>query len=205
MNFADILRRIIDVFRSKMPDPLPAPESSDRSINLDQLMKIMPNANARAAIFLPYLNVAMKEYDINTPKRQAAFIAQLAHESGSFRYVREIASGAAYEDRADLGNTEPGDGVKFRGRGLIQITGRANYKACSLALFHDERLLESPVLLETPPEACRSAAWFWDSRSLNNLADLGNFLDITKKINGGINGLDERETYYERAKEALGA
>lgn len=173
-------------------------------MTLDQLKRIMPAAKSRAAIFLPYLSAAMEEYEINTPKRQAAFIAQLAHESGSFRYVREIASGKAYEGRVDLGNTEPGDGVKFKGRGLIQITGRANYKACSMALFGDERLLESPVLLETPTEACRSAAWFWKSRSLNNLADLGKFISITKRINGGTNGLADREAYYKRAKEVLG-
>lgn len=155
--------------------------------------------------FLPHLNAAMEEFEINTPKREAAFIAQLAHESGSFRYVREIASGKAYEGRVDLGNTEPGDGVRFKGRGLIQITGRANYQACSVALFGDDRLVASPVLLETPPEACRSAAWFWKSRSLNNLADLGKFLSITKRINGGTNGLADREAYYKRAKEVLGA
>lgn len=174
-------------------------------MTLDQIMRIMPEAASRAVVFLPFLNAAMDEYEVNTPQRQAAFIAQVAHESGGLRYVREIASGKAYEGRADLGNTDPGDGIRFKGRGLIQITGRANYKACSLALFGDERLIESPVLLETPLEACRSAAWFWKSHGLNNLADQDKFITITKRINGGTNGLAEREAYYSRAKEVLGA
>lgn len=172
-------------------------------MTLSQLMNIMPYANSRAALFLPFLNAAMDEYLIDTPKRQAAFLAQIAHESGSLRYVREIATGSAYEGRADLGNTEPGDGVKFRGRGLIQITGRANYKACSLALFGDVRLLKTPVLLEQPDNACRSAAWFWSDRGLNELADAGKFVTITRRINGGKNGLEDRQAYYARAKEAL--
>lgn len=172
-------------------------------MTLSQLMRIMPFAGARAALFLPFLNVAMDEYKINTPARQSAFLAQIAHESGSLRYVREIASGSAYEGRASLGNVRPGDGVKFRGRGLIQITGRANYRACSLALFGDERLLENPLLLETAENACRSAAWFWHSRKLNELADAGKFVTLTKRINGGTNGLEDRQAYYSRAKEVL--
>lgn len=174
-------------------------------VTLSELMRIMPYANSRAAVFLPCLNDAMEEYAINTPARQAAFLAQIAHESGSLRYVREIASGSAYEGRADLGNRRKGDGVKFRGRGLIQITGRANYQACSMALFGDDRLIKDPVLLEQPYNASRSAAWFWYSRNLNALADDGKFVTITKRINGGRNGLEERQAYYARAKEVLTA
>lgn len=172
-------------------------------VTLSQLMRIMPYAGSRAALFLPFLNAAMDEYNIDTPARQSAFLAQIAHESGSLRYVREIASGSAYEGRVSLGNVRPGDGVKFRGRGLIQITGRANYKACSLALFGDERLLDKPALLETPENASRSAAWFWNSRNLNELADVGKFVTLTKRINGGTNGLEDRQAYYTRAKEVL--
>lgn len=172
-------------------------------LDLASFRKIMPLAGKRAAIYWPYLKAAMEERDIDTPKRQAAFLAQLAHESGSLRYVLEIASGAAYEGRADLGNAEPGDGIRFKGRGLIQVTGRANYAACSLALFGDDRLLASPGILETPLEACRSATWFWKSKKLNALADAGKFLTITRKINGGTNGLADRQAYWERAKEVL--
>lgn len=175
-------------------------------VTLDQLKKIMPYAGPRAAVFLVALNDAMAEFGINTPARQAAFLAQVAHESGSLRYVEEIASGRAYEGRGDLGNVNPGDGIKFKGRGLIQITGRANYRACSAALFRDTRLLDHPEQLEGVVAACRSAAWFWQSRSLNTWADAGDdaaFRKITRTINGGFNGLADRIAYYERAKEVL--
>lgn len=173
-------------------------------ITLDQLRKIMPYAGPRAGVFFEPLTAAMAEFGIDTPLRQAAFLAQVAHESGSLRYVREIADGSAYEGRADLGNTEPGDGQHFKGRGLIQITGRANYRAASLALFGDDMLLiKHPQLLEEDVPACRSAAWFWWSRGLNTLADTGQFRAITRKINGGFNGYADRLAYYERAKGVL--
>jgi putative chitinase len=172
-------------------------------MTLDQLQKIMPHAGARAAGYLDPLNRAMDQFDIRTPARQAAFLAQIAHESGSLCYTRELASGAAYEGRADLGNTQAGDGMRFRGRGLIQITGRHNYQVCSIALFGDERLLDNPMLLEAACDACRSAAWFWSWSGLNALADAGDFRRITRKINGGLNGLEEREAFYAAAKKAL--
>ena len=168
-------------------------------ITLDQLRRIMPYAGDRAAIYLDPLNQAMAEFGIDTPARQAGFLAQIAHESGSLLYTREIASGAAYEGRRDLGNTEPGDGMRFRGRGLIQITGRHNYKICSLALYGDERLLDKPWLLESMIGACRSAAWYWSAFGLNALADAGDIKRMTRRINGGLNGLAERQAYYARA------
>lgn len=174
-------------------------------LTTDLLKQICPLArNDRLAFFVDPLNAALDEFEVNTPKRQAAFLAQLAHESGSFRYVKELASGEAYEGRKDLGNTEHGDGVRYKGRGLIQITGRANYAACSVALFgHPSRLLTEPELLEQPESACRSAAWFWHSRKLSDLADVDDFIRITKRINGGTNGLADRQAYWERAKLAL--
>jgi len=177
-------------------------------ITLSQLTAIMPQAGARAARFLPALNDAMAEFGIDTPARQAAFLAQVAHESGSLRYVRELASGEAYDTgrlAGRLGNTPEadGDGQRYKGRGLIQITGRHNYRECSRALFGDDRLLDSPEVLEQAVPACRSAAWFWASRKLNALADAGDFVRITIRINGGTNGLDDRLAYYDRAREVL--
>lgn len=173
-------------------------------IDLDQLRQVIPYAGDRAAIFLAPLNAAMDAYQINTPARQAAFLAQVAHESGSLIYVREIASGAAYEGRKDLGNTQEGDGRRYKGRGLIQITGRANYGACSAALFGDENaLLDNPELLELPANAAMSAAWFWSEHGLNERADRGEFERITKVINGGTNGLTDRLAFYARAQQVL--
>ena len=172
------------------------------TISLEELKQIMPHAKAKAAIFVDALNRTMIEFEIDSPLREAAFIAQLAHESGEFRYTQEIASGAAYEGRKDLGNTEPGDGVKFKGRGLIQVTGRANYAACGDALGLD--LIASPDLLETPENACRSAGWFWNTKKLNALADKGDMHALTRKINGGLNGISDRLAYYATAKEVLG-
>lgn len=167
-----------------------------------QLQSIMPFAKARIPSFVAPLNGAMHEFHINSPIRQAAFIAQIAHESGELRYVEEIASGSAYEGRKDLGNTQPGDGMKYKGRGLIQITGRNNYLECGKALGVD--LVTQPEILETNDLACRSAAWFWASHGLNDLADKGDFERITKRINGGLNGYQERLVYHARAKMALG-
>ena len=172
-------------------------------ITLDQLKQIIPYAGPRAGVFYGPLSQAIEEFGIDTAMRQAAFIAQVAHESGSFRYVREIADGRAYEGRADLGNTQPGDGVKFKGRGLIQITGRANYKACSKALYGDDRLIAHPELLEDVVPACRSSAWFWSSHDLNSLADIGALRAITRAINGGYNGYDDRLAFYQRATAVL--
>ena len=171
------------------------------TLTLQQLITIMPNARAKAGIFLPALNAAMAEFDINTPARQASFLAQLAHESGQLLYVRELASGAAYEGRKDLGNVQPGDGVRFRGRGLIQVTGRTNYAACGKALGLD--LLAQPALLEQTVNACRSAGWFWQSRGLNALADAGDQVAVTRRINGGTNGLAERLAYFKTAQRVL--
>jgi len=170
-------------------------------ITLEQLQKIMPNAKLKAALFLGFLNAAMLEFGITTQARQAAFLAQLAHESGEFRYVKELATGAAYEGRLDLGNTQKGDGVRYKGRGLIQITGKANYLQLMLALDID--CIEHPELVELPENACRSAAWFWKTHGLNELADSGDFLKITKRINGGINGLNDRQAFFEAAKRIL--
>ena len=180
-------------------------------ITSHQLLQILPNAGKQAGVFASALTLAMDKYQINTRLRMAAFIAQVGHESGELRYVREL-GGDQYLSKYDtgplaarLGNTPEadGDGQKYRGRGLIQITGRDNYLACSKALFGDDRLLRTPELLEQAEWACKSAAWFWNSRNLNALADAKNFNGITRRINGGLNGLAERLAFYTTALKAL--
>lgn len=180
-------------------------------ITSQQLLKILPNAGKQAGVFASALNLAMEQFQINTRLRMAAFIAQVGHESGQFRYVKEL-GGDQYLSKYDtgplaksLGNTPEadGDGQKYRGRGLIQITGHDNYLACSKALFGDNRLLSTPELLEQAEWACKSAAWFWNSRNLNALADAGDEIGICKRINGGLNGLAERQEFYQRALKVL--
>lgn len=179
-------------------------------ITESQLIEIMPHARKRAALWLEPLNVAMTEFGIDTSRRVAAFLAQIAHESAELRYVRELASGEAYDTGRPaerLGNTldADGDGQRFKGRGLIQITGRYNYRQCSMALFGDSQiLLDEPELLEEPNNAARSAAWYWWVRGLNVTADCPNsFQTITRVINGGLNGYAERVAYFEQAKRVL--
>lgn len=171
------------------------------ALTLGQLVAIMPYARPRAATFLAPLNAAMLEFGITTPARQASFLSQVGHESGSLAYVRELASGAAYEGRRDLGNIWPGDGARYKGRGLIQITGRANYAACGKALGLD--LLARPELLEQIVNACRSAGWFWQSNGLNALADAGDQVRVTRRVNGGTNGLTERLALFAAAQRVL--
>ncbi len=161
----------------------------------------------RAKLYAAPLAKAMAEFEIDTPARAAAFLAQIGHESGRLAYVRELwgptPAQRRYEGRADLGNTEEGDGYRYRGRGLIQTTGRANYQKTGDAL--DLPLIEEPELLESPVNAARSAAWFWHGHGCNALADEGAFERITRRINGGLNGYAERVVLWERAKKALRA
>ena len=181
-------------------------------MTLQELIQIMPGARLKAGIFFPALNAACARYEINSPRRIAAFLAQIAHESGELRYVRELGSDQ-YLSQYDtgilavrLGNSPEadGDGQKYRGRGLIQVTGRRNYLACSRAVFGDERLLLHPHLLEQAQWACESAAWFWQSNGLNELADKDQFNTITRRINGGLNGLEDRLRLWARAQAVLG-
>jgi putative chitinase len=181
------------------------------TVTQQQLQIVMPNARSQAGVFISALNTAMSHRNINTPKRIAAFLAQVGHESGQLQYVREF-GGAQYLSKYDtgalavrLGNTpEPdGDGQKYRGRGLIQITGRDNYRQCSLGLFGDDRLLFLPELLEKPQWAAESAAWFWEQNGFNELADRDQFNSITRRINGGLNGLQDRLQLWARARAVL--
>lgn len=168
----------------------------------DQLHRMMPNAGHRLDAHMPFIPLALERGEIDTPERIAAFMAQLAHESGEYRYMEELASGEDYEGRADLGNTHPGDGMRFKGRGPIQITGRANYRECGYALNLDLEI--EPTLLCTPGYGTASAVWYWNSRKLSPLADRRWFVTITKKINGGTNGLPDRAAYWHRNRAILG-
>lgn len=168
----------------------------------EQLKKMVPNAkDFRIDQYLGPINKALQEFGITTPKQVAAFIAQVAHESGSFRYSEEIASGEAYEGRKDLGNVVPGDGKKYKGRGLIQLTGRANYKAFSE--FAKIDFVSTPSLLAQPQFSAMAAGWFWWKNNLNKLADKDDFKGITKRINGGYNGLEDRLNHWKKTKSVL--
>jgi len=177
----------------------------------DNLKQIMPNlSDAKRATYLPFLQRALAEFAVNAPRREAAFLAQVAHESGEFRWMEEIwgptAQQKKYEPPSDtatrLGNTQPGDGKRFKGRGPIQITGRFNYTKYGSGLGLD--LVNNPDRAATPEVGFRTAGLFWRSNGLNELADREMFEAITKKINGGLNGYPDRLKYYTRAKQVLG-
>lgn len=189
-------------------------------ITAEQLLGVLP-AIKQGAIdaYLPHLNNFLPVYEINTPQRVGGFIAQVGHESANFSAVREYASGQAYEGRKDLGNDQPGDGVMYKGRGLIQITGKGNYKWCSRDLFKDDRLITTPDLLTTPQYAVQSACWFWKTaKPMNGVSDhpedwtrvwehngktYTKIQWMTLLINGGQNGIDERTANYNRARTVL--
>lgn len=179
-------------------------------LNLAQLTRILPHApQARLGDCLPALDEAMRTHGIVSLRRAAAFIAQVAHESGEFRFMEELwgptAAQKRYEPQSDLarrlGNTQPGDGVRFKGRGPIQITGRANYQRYGDLMGQD--LVGQPQLAATPAVGFATAALFWQKNGLNELADAGNFTAITQRINGGQNGAAERERYFALAQQVL--
>ena len=166
------------------------------------LAALMPDATAVAVshYFRP-LCEGMDANGIHTPLRKAHFLSQLGHESCDLRYCEELADGAAYEGRTDLGNTHPGDGPKFKGRGLIQITGRFNYSAFGR---HKERdfltTANYELLAKDPSLAVDVSCWFWTKHGLNALADADDVRAVTKVINGGYNGFADREARLLRAK-----
>ncbi|KAG2387476.1 hypothetical protein C9374_001808 [Naegleria lovaniensis] len=176
-----------------------------KAISTDQLMAVMPKLKrTKAEGYLPYLNRAMSDGSINTCCRMSAFLAQLAHESGDLAWWTEFSSGEQYEGRKDLGNIYPGDGPKYKGRGPIQICGRANYRAAGQAIGVD--LENNPTRASDTDVGFKTAAWFWNSRSLNKYADCSQsgFDTITKKINGGYNGKEDRDKKFANAKSVLG-
>lgn len=219
------------------------------------MLQLFPKSAQFVDIYLPFLNAAIDRYQIDTPRRQAAFLSQVGHESAGFtllveslnysadglamtwgrrfaekdsagKYIlvkdgsrlRRMPNSAAqslhrkpeaianrvYSDRLGNGSELSGEGWLYRGRGLIQVTGKSNYQQCSLALFSDERLLMTPQLLEEWQWAVESAGWYWASRGLNVLADGDDFERVTEAINGGLNGHAQRLQVYQEALSLLG-
>lgn len=170
-----------------------------------QLVDMSGMPLARAKKYVESINVTIQDYELSNPVVLAMFLAQVFHESGAFYYVTELASGAAYEGRKDLGNTQKGDGKRFKGRGFIQITGRYNYTQLSEALGFD--FVSSPEELSLLPWCALSAGWYWNSRNLTKIAEQGDenaFRLITKRINGGYNGYEDRKKYWNKTRKVLG-
>lgn len=177
-------------------------------LTYNQIKSVMPLATkANIDKYLPWFNMWMPYYGITTRDRICNFLAQVAHESGQLRYNKELASGSAYDTgrlASRLGNTleDDDDGERLKGRGLIQITGTNNYK--SISEDWDMDVFANPDLLLTPSLSVRSACWFWWKNGLNKRADLGATVeDITKIVNGGHNGLEDRIKFYNNAKNNL--
>jgi len=176
-------------------------------MNLNRLKQVLRNSYTDAndstiEVFAGPILACWQRYDINTELRQAHWIAQIGHESAQLRYTEEIASGQAYEGRRDLGNTQSGDGRRFKGRGLIQLTGRHNYTAYGKAIEKD--LLSNPELVAADLYlATDVAGWYWQRTGLNTWADRDDLRTITRKINGGYNGFSDRQRLLILAKKAL--
>lgn len=143
----------------------------------------------------------LDSYEINTPLRIAHFMGQVTHECAGFRTTEEFASGSAYNGRTDLGNTQPGDGPRFKGRGLLQLTGRANYRSMGHTLGLD--LEGNPSLAGDPVVSLKIACEYWKSRNIDGDCDRDDLIAVTRKVNGGLNGLDERRVYLKKAKALL--
>lgn len=165
----------------------------------------------RVTEHMHHIEHAMAVYDINTPERQAAFLAQIGHESGGLKWIKELwgptPAQHRYEVRGDLGNNQPGDGRRYAGRGWIQLTGRDNYRRAYERLrvkFPDCPDFEAdPDKVATARWAALTAAEFWFNAGCNKLADVGQFERLTRVINGGLNGYADRLARWEDAKQAL--
>jgi len=194
-------------------------------ITTDHLKAIAGISTKLMAGLTEWINKFCPQYEIDTPQEFAHFLAQACHESDHFKTTREYASGSAYEGRKDLGNNYPGDGVRYRGRGIFQTTGRANYLQLGIKKGQRDLFVNSPELLEQPEYAVWSACEYWKTRGLNDAANHADS-DLLKKklylkggaikiievspveyisrtVNGGINGLEDRKKYYTIAKRVL--
>lgn len=187
-------------------DEINSPTSAGgKSITSEQLAYVMRGARQTDIdTFTGPLNNVMEKYEINTPLRISHFLAQVGHESGSLRYKEEIASGAAYEGRLDLGNTQPGDGRRFKGGGLIQLTGRHNHTQYANFVGDPDLIIHPERIGREPLHSAGAAGWYWMTRKINPLADQDNLVAVTKKVNGGTNGLEDRRSFLARAKKVLG-
>ena len=171
-------------------------------ITRDMIKKIAPNSKEEIIVpLVKYLNIHMPKHEVNTYLRVCHFLAQAAHEAASFRTLEEYASGAAYEGREDLGNVRRGDGVRYKGRGIFQLTGRSNYRRIGAKIGMD--LENNPELAESPEVSVLTALYYWSDRDLNPWADKDDIRTITKKINGGFNGFEDRKKYLARAKQVI--
>ena len=156
---------------------------------------------AIVAAIAPAFGETLARYEIATLLRIAHFMAQVTHECAGFRTTEEFASGQAYEGRKDLGNLRRGDGRRYKGRGLIQLTGRANYRRIGARLGLD--LEGDPALAAEPVTSLKIACEYWTSRDINAAADRDDLPRVTRLVNGGLNGLEDRRRYLLRAKAAL--
>lgn len=206
------------------------------TISQEQLQQILPG-NPYLEHWCEALNKILPDYDINTPQREAAFLAQCAHESGNFTALQEnlnyravtlrkvfpkyfptdaiaeqyasqpnkaeLIANRVYANRMGNGDEASGDGYRYCGRGLIQLTGKSNYQAFADSI--EMNIEDVPAFLETFEGAIQSACWFWESNNLNQYADKDDILTMTKRINGGTIGLEDRIKHYEHAKLVLGA
>lgn len=178
-------------------------------LNADFLAAVAPHlAGSRAAQQAtiiaacgPILKPTLDQYSINTPLRVSHFIGQTMEESAGYSTTREFASGQEYEDRHDLGNVQPGDGPRYKGRGLIQLTGRANYHKMSGEVGQD--IEANPLLVEQFPLALIVSCIFWRDRSINAAADADDIVHVTRLINGGTHGLSDRTLFTNKAKRLL--
>lgn len=207
--------------------------SFDFDFTLEKVQELIPRAAGGPEAWYEALVEALPQYNITTVPRVAAFIAQCAHESGGFSLLEEnlnykaatltrlwpqrfpagiaeqyagnpqAIANKAYGGRMGNGTEETGEGFAYRGRGLIQLTGKDNYRACSRDLFQDETLLQNPDLLLDPYYALHSACWFWNKNKLNQFADSNDIMTMTKRINGGTIGLEDRIKHYNHAMEVL--
>jgi putative chitinase len=171
-------------------------------ITSEILLKVAPRGKKSVIDGLAgFMADALEKYEINTPLRVKHFLGQASHETDGFATLTEYASGRAYEGRKDLGNLSAGDGVRYKGRGIFQLTGKANYKVFGSRLGVD--LVSNPELACDPKYAVLTACEYWNSRKLSTYADVDDIRSITKRINGGYNGLDDRILRTENAAKAM--
>lgn len=200
------------------PQPAPPntqakyPPAKRQFVTADQILQIIGSTQLRDRVIAmtPGVNATFEQFEINTPLRMAHFFGQVLHESGGFRYLREIWGPTDAQRRYEppsslartLGNTQPGDGARYMGRGVIQLTGRSNYAQFSRAMGVD--FVANPDLVASPQYAVTAAGWFWQTRNINQHADRDDLIAVTRVVNGGRNGLADRQKYLNRAKQVLG-